>query len=174
MKNIFCYLLTIIFWGIGLSGFAQKILLEQDVNADSIRPVKGPNLKHYSHYYLGYGLVASPGSAGSEIRYGMSSDITLGYRYKRKLSQFYSIGMDISYHLTTYRLKQNSTKRLPNDSLHDKEQLIFHNVGFGIYNRFNYGKRGNYIGNFIDIGARLDLPFSVIHFTKDEIGRAHV
>ena len=84
-------------------------------------------------------------------------------------SNFYAIGVDISYCKTTFRLKWKPIKILPNDSLHDKEKLTFHNLSLGLYNRFNFGKRGNYIGNFLDLGAKVDLPFYVVHFTKDKI-----
>jgi len=117
-------------------------------------------------------------AVGSEIKYGSSSDFVYGYRYKRKLSEFYAVGFDIFYHSTAFHLKQGPNKVLPNNILHDdkgeKEKLTFHNLSLGLYNRFNFGKRGNYIGNFIDLGARVDWAFSVVHFTKDRYEIANI
>jgi len=171
-------LLIAVFIGIISTGFflqkescGQTVLLEQDVNADTIPKMVGPNLKHFSHFYFGYGFVLGADADGSKIKYGSSSDFVYGYRYKRKLSEFYAVGFDLFYHSTAFHLKQDSTKALPNNILHDdkgeKEKLTFHNFSLGLYNRFNFGKRGNYIGNFLDLGARVDWPFSVVHFTKD-------
>ncbi|PCH94330.1 MAG: hypothetical protein COB85_05750, partial [Bacteroidetes bacterium] len=53
-------------------------------------------------------------------------------------------------------------------SLHKKEKLVFYNLSLGLFNRINYGKRGNYMGNYVDLGVRIDWPFSVVHFTKDK------
>ena len=164
---------TAVFIGLISIGVSQTVLLEKDVNADTIPKTGGPNLQHFSHFYFGYGLVLGADAVGSEIRYGSSTDFAYGYRYKRKLSEFYAVGFDVFYHSTTFHLKQDSTKVLPNNILHDekgeKEKLTFHNLSLGLYNRFNFGKRGNYIGNFLDLGARIDWPFSVVYFTKDNL-----
>ena len=178
-------LLLVVFIGIISIGFflqkescGQTVLLEQDINADTIPKIVGPNLKHFSHLYLGYGFVLGTNSIGSEINYGSSSDFVYGYRYKRKLSEFYAIGFDLFYHSTVFHLKQDSTKTLPNNILHDdkgeKEKLTFNNLSLGLYNRFNFDKRGNYIGYYLDLGARVDWPFSVVHFTKDKFDFANI
>ena len=168
---------TAVFIGLISIGVAQTVLLEQDVNADTIPKIVGPNLKHFSHLYIGYGFVLGADAVGSEIKYGSSSDFVYGYRYKRKLSEFYAVGFDIFYHSTTFHLKQDSNKVLPNNILRkhkgEKDKLTFHNLSLGLYNRFNFGKRGNYIGNFLDLGARVDWPFSVVHFTKDKLNTAN-
>jgi len=168
MKNYIPLLITVLMLSSVIVVSGQEILLEEDVNADTVPPTFGPNLKNYYHFYSGYGFVLGADSVGSEIIYGLSTDMVLGFRYKRKLSQAFSTGFDISYHATSFRLKQDSLKILPNDSLHNTEKLTFHNLSLGVYNRFNYGKRGNYIGNFIDLGVRFEWPFSVVHFTKDK------
>jgi len=180
MKKIIICVIFFISCEIGVLSVAegQTVLLEQDVNADTIPELVGPNLKHFSHLYVGYGFVLGADAVGSEIRYGSSSDFVYGYRYKRKLSEFYAVGFDIFYHSTAFHLKQDSTKALPNNILHDdkgeKEKLTFHNLSLGLYNRFNFGKRGNYLGHFLDLGARIDWAFSVVHFTKDIYDIANV
>lgn len=148
--------------------FSQGVVLEQDVNKDSIPPTFGPNLKNYGHTYIGLGWVLGQSdSAGATINMGSSTDFVVGYRYKRKLSNFYAIGFDLNYGVTSFNLKQDSSKILPNGVLHDKEKLNTNQLGLILYNRFNFGKRGNYLGKFIDLGGYGNFTFNVKHIYKD-------
>ncbi len=167
MINARFYLITfcILF---SLGSFSQTILLEEDVKADTIIPTFGPNMKNYYHFYVGYGLILGPDNIGSEINYGRSYDVSFGALYKRKVNNNYAVGIDLLIHQTSFNLKQDSSKILPNTSMHKNEKLVFYNLSLGLYNRINYGKRGNYMGNYIDLGVRIDWPFSVVHFTKDK------
>ena len=173
MKKLFTTLLSIIFLSTYVAG--QDVLLEEDVKADTIKKTVGPNLKHFTHLYLDLGFIAGKSETeGADINYGKSYTFSVGYRYKRKISNFYAIGFDINYYLMSYNLKQENSKILPNDSLHNKEKLIFNNLGLELYNRFNFGKRGNYIGTFIDIGAYGNWAYKVKHYTKDELDNADI
>lgn len=151
---------------------AQDILLEEDVNADTAEVLTGPNKKKFTHNFYGLGFATGPHNAGSQINYGKSFELTIGRRIKWRVNNFYALGLDMSYHLNNYSITQNERKVLPNDSLHDKENLKFHNLSIGFYNRFNFGKRGNYIGNFLDVGIRFDVPFATSHVTTDKLDLA--
>lgn len=160
-------LITIIF--LTLNVFAQQVIMEQDVAKDTVPSDFGPNLKNFSHFYTAFGIIAgAPHGYGTNIRYGNSSDFNTGFRYKRKLSNFYSLGFDLGYGLTSFKLKQDSTKILPNAKLHYNEKINFNHLKLILYNRFNFGKRGNHIGNFIDIAAYGDWEFSVKHIYTDK------
>ena len=165
-KNIL--LLSILLFSFSAT-FSQQVVFEQDVNKDTIVPTKGPNLKNFSHLYFGFGLVlGSPDSTGSDINMGSSTDFIIGYRYKRKLSNFYAIGVDISYGATSFNLKQDSSKLLPSKELHDKEKINSNQLGLNLYNRFNFGKRGNHVGKFLDLGAYGHYTFNYKHIFKDQ------
>jgi len=153
---------------------AQTVMLEQDVIKDTIPDKTGPNLKSFKHFCIGYGFVfgESEGSGATVKSFG-SSDFQLGFRYKRRVSNFYALGYEITYRVTAYKLKQDSSKRFPNKILHEKEKFSQNNLGLSLYNRFNFGKRGNYVGNFIDIGAYGDWAFSSVVQTKDSYGVAN-
>jgi len=165
--------IAILLWLMTGNLCAQDILLEEDVNADSTESDEGPNKRKFSHVYVGLGFAASPDSAGSRINYGKSFELTIGRRLKWRVNNFYALGLDMAYHLNSYSLKRTASKVLPNDSIHDKERLRFHNLGLGFYNRFNYGKRGNHIGNFVDIGFRFDVPVITSYYTEDELDLAN-
>ncbi|HET6244792.1 MAG: hypothetical protein H0V01_05090 [Bacteroidetes bacterium] len=154
---------------IGINSNAQEILLEQNPGKDTIPSQQGPNLKHYSHMYLGLGFIVGPSmGAGSAIRYGNSTDFNFGYRYKRKVANFYAVGFDLAYGLTSFNIKQQIQKTLPNSVLHDNEKINFNHLGALIYNRFNIGKRGNHIGNFIDVAAYGNWEFAIRHIYNDK------
>lgn len=152
---------------------AQDVLLEQDVNKDTIIPRKGPNYRHYTHLYMGYGAVVGNGATGAELKTGNSGQFVFGSRYKLKLTNFYALGLDFSYNVTGYAIKQSNLKILPNKSLHDKENINLNCLSLGFYNRFNFGKRGNSIGNFLDIGAYGDWVFAANHEYVDNYSTAN-
>ena len=158
---------------VSAAAFSQHVLLEQDVNADTIPETVGHNQKKYTHLYVNYGFVfgANEGE-GAEIRTGNSSQFAIGLRYKRRLSNFYAIGFDLSYNITTFHLKQDSAKILPDTLLHDKEKFSGNNATLQLYNRFNFGKSGNHIGRYLDLGGYGEWAFSVTHYTKDTDDRA--
>jgi len=151
------------------SANSQAVLLDVDVSKDTIVKKVGPNLRHFHHVFMGYGFVADKSEAGAEINYGKSTFFDVGYRYKLKVCKFYAIGTDLSWVSTTYNLKQNSFKVLPDTLLNEKEKLSFSSFNLGIYNRINYGRRGNHVGNFIDFGAYGQANVNLVHFTKNKM-----
>lgn len=153
----------------GIFGFAQQVLLEQDATFDTIAPTRGPNRANFSHFYISYGVPISDVHTGAEILTGKSFDFDFGYRYKRKISNFYALGFEIYYKVQDFNMKQDSGKIVPDTILHDKERLRFNNLGVGLYNRFNFGKRGDLVGNFLDIGVYGSWTYRLAHITKDEL-----
>ena len=163
-KTVFTFLLVLF----GIVGFSQTLLMHEDVK-DTVLGKRGPNLKNFSHFYLGIGfIVGKPDSTGSDIKTGRSVNVVLGYRYKLKICNFFAVGYDIAYNSYSFALKQNSKKITPDTILHEKEKLNFGNLGLSPYMRFNYGRRGNIVGNFVDLGAYGDWTFSASNNTKDK------
>ena len=75
----------------------------------------------------------------------------------------------MEYAATQFNLKQLDTKEVPTTEIHDKEKIKLHGLGATFYNRFNFGKRGNIIGKYLDIGGFLNYTINSIHYTKDNI-----
>ncbi|MDX5345707.1 MAG: hypothetical protein LPJ89_11320 [Hymenobacteraceae bacterium] len=147
---------------------AQDVVLAQDVNRDTIPSSVGPNRKHYIHFYTGLGVMAGP-TDGVNINTFQSRDFQLGYRYKLRLAQWYGLGFEFGYNSQVFNIKQQSGKVLPDTLMHKKEQLTFYNIQGGVYQRFNFGKRGNRLGTYIDLGAYGTWAFDAAHKYKDEI-----
>ena len=168
MKKTLLVSLIILFICSNIS--SQTILLEKNVKDNAYSHNKGPNMKRFSHIYFGYELIAgNPDDKGAEIIYGLSSCIDIGYRFKFKIAEFYSIGFNARYNFQKYVIRQEAEKILPNSDLHDKEKIRFSNAGLEFYNRFNIGKRGNIIGKYLDVGLYYKWAFAINHFIKDKV-----
>lgn len=149
---------------------SQSLLMFQDVNKDTLKSPKGPNMKKFTHFYMSYGLVLGPSDAsGADVQKGPSSNFVFGYRYKRRLSNTFAVGWDLSYSTTSYRLIQDTLKVFPNPVNHDREVLFTNAFQLQLYARINFGKRGNYIGNFIDLGGYGQWDFSYRHYFQDDL-----
>jgi hypothetical protein len=168
MKRTFLILLIILFVCSKIS--SQTVLLEKNVKDNAYSNKKGPNMQKFSHIYFGYEFFAgNPDDKGAEIIYGLSTCIKIGYRYKFKIFEFYSVGFNAGYSFKKYVIKQEADKILPNSLLHDKEKIRFNNAELEFYNRFNVGERGNIIGKYLDIGLFANWAFAINHFTKDKV-----
>lgn len=166
MKSISTILLISLFT---LNLVSQEVVLFESVKADTIIEKQGQNRKHYTHSYMGFGVIlGNSEGAGSDINYWSSSNFEFGFRYKYKICNYYALGLLLNYNMDLFNIKQESGKTFPDTLFHKKERLTINNVGIGVYNRFNFGKRGNIIGKYIDLGAFGDLRFFAEHFTKDK------
>ena len=166
MKQII--LLPLLFFCVTF-GYSQSVLLEENVDYYEDTPEYGPNRKHYVHFYGSYGhLLGSSKEGKSEIDPLLSSYFDLGSRYKRRFSQLFSIGYDLSLSNRNFRLAESDARNLPNNNLLDKEKINVFSLGAVIYSRFNVGRRGNYIGNFLDIGVFGGWNFSSRYYYKNE------
>jgi len=163
MKKIF----TIIFLSISLVAFSQDILLQQNVKADTIRPTRGPNLKNFTQSYVGLGFPLYTSEAINYTRPGASSDFDLGLRYKRRITNFLAFGIDLGINATSYKLKQEEPKTVPDTVLNDKEKFQITTLASSVFVRINVGRRGNYIGNYLDLGAYGGWNFQKKHKTTN-------
>jgi hypothetical protein len=166
---------------------AQTVLLSKKVTDYSIPGKKGPNLKRYTHAYMGFGFIF-PANTSKKMDYFFtpfkSYAVNFGIRTKWKLAKFYAIGMDyILWYERYYELyypsydiiidyDPNYLRYYPYWDTPDKSIHKTYNYYFspGIYNRFNFGKRGNYIGTYLDIGIRLNCSIYSNQKTADYFG----
>ncbi|HBF88194.1 MAG TPA: hypothetical protein DDX39_06080 [Bacteroidales bacterium] len=163
------YILTIVvFFTIISFAKSQAVVLEEDVNVDTLESKKGPNLKNFAHLYFEFGFNVFPQETGAEINPVKSNILKLGYKYKYKICNFYALGFDIHYLNSSFNLAQNTSKLLPDSIMHDNENIIINNLGFEFYNRFNFGRRGNMIGKYMDIGAFGTFIFNKKHQSVDK------
>ena len=145
--------ITILLLAVCMSGFSQEVLLQQNVKADTIRPSWGPNMKHYILAYVGLGFPVYTTEAVNFTKPLASSCFDFGVRYKRRITNFLALGADLGVDATAFKLKQEQGKTVPDTIMNKKEKFQINSLIGSAYIRFNAGRRGNYIGNYLDLGA---------------------
>ncbi len=169
MKKNFLIILSLFLINLALN--AQDIVLEEDVKSDTIIDKWGKNRSNFQHFYLDLNFsVPVEEEKGAEVRYGFSHGVAIGYRYKKRLSNIFAIGLDGSYHFFKYDIKQNHKKIIPNifNKEYDKEKYKTHSLSAEGFFRINIGRRGNFVGNFLDIGYYGSWIFGFNHWYKYE------
>ncbi len=149
----------------------QTVLLHEKINDNMFEvPKKGPNFRHFTHMYLGFAFYI-PHEDRDEITTinGATTAFSIGIRYKYKINNFFAIGTGFNYTNDIFSIKQDKNKIFPNSVIHRKEKIRFNSIGPYAFIRFNFGKRGNIIGRFIDIGVYYNWVFSAKHVCRDKI-----
>lgn len=167
MKKIFI-ILPLFIWG--LTGFAQTIVMQ---NLNPMKPyqekTQGENLKHYSHMFMGVGVVTPAGASTDDIYFGKSLTFDIGFRYRYRVSNFFHIGNDITYYRQVNSLNRNGMHKVYDGANHDRESIIQNEFRISPFIRFNLTpKRGNYLGTYIDLGGYVGWNFIPVFKVVDK------
>ncbi|MFC2118185.1 hypothetical protein ACFLTI_10180 [Bacteroidota bacterium] len=146
----------------------QIIVMHDIVDPVNNNESFGPNLRHFNHLYLDFGIIIGKAEGQTEIINSSSNSLRFGNRYKLKISSIYSIGLDVSISRKSFRIKQNNNKIFPEPTLHKSEKVLIYDLGFGFFNRINFRSRGNYIGEYFDFGIYAHPILQSSHITKDD------
>lgn len=154
---------------IPVSLFAQGEILHEKVDADTTEDLFGPGRRHYLHPFASYGAaVALPEGPGASTRLWGSGLFDIGLRYKLKILKRWEMGVGVKYERSAYGLEQDDDKEVFGPTQHEQEKLILNDLSGDLYTRFVFGKRGDFVGTFLDLGAYLDHSFRKQHMTVDE------
>jgi len=146
---------------------AQNVLLTQYPMEDTIIPKYGQNLKNFGLVFINYELyVDNFSNNSSKIKHGSSYSLTCGYKYKRKVSNFWSLGYEVFLKNSTFNIVQNNDKIFPTSTKFKNERLSVGGIGIGLYTRFNFDRRGNKIGKYIELGGYASWNYANNHFMK--------
>lgn len=148
---------------------AQTVVLEIDEQADSVVNNFGPNRTHFVHTFFSLGFPVGNQLDGANIELVNSTNFKFGLRYKLKISEFLSAGLDLAYVSLDYRLKQEHGKIVPDTTMHDKENLLISSLEGSFFLRMNLGQRGDFMGRFIGIGAAYGYKIGSNHVTRDKL-----
>lgn len=156
IKNLI--FLVLVFLSAGVA--AQDVVLDKNVD-EQYTEKRGPNMRQYGHLYEGFAFVIPYDEvAGASTEFGRSGSLVFGYRYKLKLLSFYAIGFDLSHNWTRYGIKPEDDVAVETGNPLSRASEVYR-MGLGIsslgaeaYNRINIGKRGNVLGNYLDIGVK--------------------
>lgn len=146
---------------------AEKVA-EPEVDPSLILKKRGPNLDRYGHLYFGYGfLFGDSDSDSAQIRNGTSSSFSLGWLTKYRINSWYELGFDVAYHYTSFHIKQDSFKVVPNRVLHKREKLVFNNIQVIPFQRFKLKNKSHSTGTFFDLGAYGGWNYRIKHQTVE-------
>ncbi|MBU0489808.1 MAG: hypothetical protein KKA07_15100 [Bacteroidetes bacterium] len=159
-----------------VASYGQQVQLHERPVADTIRPEFGPNLKKYIHAFIecGFFIPVETSEVVDSLPFadfvaGRSNYVLAGGRFKLKLSKWNAIGLETHLAYSSYYLKQEGVKTLPDNFVHNTERLSSFTFGLGSFHRISYGRKGNYIGKFIDLGVEGDVTILSVHYFEDDL-----
>ncbi|MFP3859272.1 MAG: hypothetical protein ACLFUW_00470 [Bacteroidales bacterium] len=160
-------LIAISFVLFSIAVYPQKTVMFQETEDLYKESNFGANSKHFVHFYGGISFFL-PTNGGEGIKYWNTHSLVCGARYKLKLTNVFSNGIDLHYKKVNYRFT-NDNAILPGEGVYDKERFVVHGIGPEYYLRINFDKdRGEYIGNFIDLGIYADWLFHDTYKVYDD------
>ena len=145
--------------GCSLPAGLQGQAFEQTVVPSAVMSNRGPNRLHFSHVYLGAALIPpAPMNGTGTSGTGLSPAFTGGLRYKLKLMRPLALVGEVGLVSQGYRIQPGSFF-LPGDTVTFRKQTVLvAGIDGGIFLRLRLGQRGNYLGNYIDIGLQGMMP----------------
>ena len=165
-KQVF---LSLIFIAVNIVGYkkanAQKQIIHRNLKQDTLKVDRGPNARKFRHtYFIAGGIVPD----SKMINPANSNEFGIGWLNKRKLSNAFSIGFDFAFSYRNYRIKDTSYYALPPGSTLIKERIYTRNLQLKPWVRINFGKHGNTLGKYIDLGAFCEWSFARTRYFKFE------
>lgn len=154
--------------------YAGATLLQAQTEVLDVEPADttagkfGPNRAHFLHAFMSIGAITGQQQAGARIRIPASNVFEVGLRYKHKISEVLSLGVDLSFTTMTYNFQQESGKVIIDTTRYDREWLAVDLIDPGLFVRLNFGQRGNSIGNFWDVGGSIPLKVGAAHVVQFE------
>lgn len=147
---------------------AQRVLLEERVDTSGVIPRQGPNRFFFAHGLGRIGLLTGPQEYGMQTNW-WSASITYGARMKFKLWSWDALVVDFGYHFDNYSLRKKQPSLppfYPHD--HQRARLGVNNLTFAFCDRINFGRRGNVMGTWLDLGVYGDWAFHSAYVYVDQ------
>lgn len=156
---------------LALSG--QIIMLDEEVSEEVYSRKIGPN---GTHYFSGIFAITSRFSMADEldVKPFRSMGVDVGVRYKLRFCNFYSNVFDLKLSSLRYGLKSVGDIEPYSLATWNREYLKGGSMMGSWYQRFNFGKRGNHLGKFIDVGVYGQYNYMIKHRFLGEDGSVKV
>lgn len=154
--------------------YTQELLINEDVIVDSTDRKYGQNGTLFYYSFIKYGFVVGANDQDkNSLLYGKSGLFSFGGRLKRKMSAHSDILLSVAYQNTFFHFKQDTLKSFPSIGIHEKEKMNIHDLLLELNYRLNFGKRGNVIRNYIDIGIFGAFTTSATHTYLEKNAQAN-
>lgn len=132
---------------------AQREILSEDVDNYTVfqKQKFGPNSSRFTYNYLRLAFFTPEiYDAQLPIKYGTSFEFSYGIKQKFKLTSWLATGMDLNWSVLNYNLQDTFLYSIENKQ---KEKLTLGVVGAELFFRINFGKTGNTLGKYVDLGG---------------------
>jgi len=150
LKKWGLYIILFLFAQLTLKG--QEFLIHQFPALDTVEKTHGPNRATYIANIVGFGCLFGPtDSSGSNVNPQQSVYYTYGARIKTKVTEFFHYGSDFFLEYRNFNIRQNDDKVFADPFEHKKERYVQLTINLGLYTRFNFSKRGNHLGKYLDL-----------------------
>lgn len=147
---------------------AQRVLVHEEPDTTGEIPMIGKNRSIYAHQLIKIGLFAPVYESGAKLNF-WSTSLSYEVRTKAKICSWNALILDFGYRCDRFIIDQEQTKLLPGFfGNHKRERISNHNVSFALCDRFNFGRRGNILGIYLDAGFYGDYVFRATHLYVDE------
>jgi len=137
----------------------QTVLMEEHVDSVYSKTKFGVNSKHFLHSYFSFGFMFD-GKESDVTKFGGTNNLSLGLRYKYRISNSIATGVEAEY--------KYSTISFPTHAKIQKDKYHFHEFKYAWYLRLNWGMRGDIMGKFIDLGIYGASLFASNQYIKTE------
>lgn len=137
----------------------QTIEEDRDVEEQQEQLEEGPNTKYYQHGFLQIGSVLNVEANDSAQVIPNLGFLAYGSRGKFKVTSWFAIGWDVKYTFQQYKIKQGNENALA-DRTFISQRFDRHSVDAGAHLRFNFDKRGNTLGKYLDLGVCGGVAFA--------------
>ncbi|MFM9983890.1 MAG: outer membrane beta-barrel protein [Flavobacteriales bacterium] len=158
-----------------LQSIAQRVIFKKDVIEQVKRVYEdstGPNGKIFCHAFLGLGMIIPVNESDSAAisENGKSNQFYFGFREKFKLNNTFALNLELIYIHQKFHIRQDEKINIFSPGIiQDVQKFNTNSIGLGGSLRINYGKRGNVIGRYIDLGGDFGYVFSNRIYTRNKV-----
>ena len=147
---------------------AQDLIFQKQPDSVPSHPNFGPNRRHFYHPFISSSL-ALPASATSIMNTAQpfTGQVTLGFRYKLKPARPIAIVSECGISRNFFRISQSAGKSFPDSFIHEYQSIRILGLFGGAFLRFRLGQRGDYLGQYIDLGLTAQASIWNQLVTKD-------
>ena len=117
--------------------------------------------KNNTQLFFDLGWFVTPSYEGAQMDYGITVDYTPGVRQLINYSPKSSLLLEATYHNVHYHLHQDENKKIPDQTINDRERFYIHVLSATTAYRYNYDNK------FFDIGLNYDYNFRTVHMIKN-------
>lgn len=133
---------------------AQELIFENKTAKTNDHQNFGPNRRNFLHPFLSSSLMIAASSENAiKTDLPFTGQLALGLRYKVNVVRPLALVVDLGFNNSFFRIGQTSGKSFPDNLEHQMQSVRLQGPFGGIFLRIRLGQRGDYLGNFVDVGC---------------------